>query len=251
MLDKRTIENNHIVCLELLDKFIDVCERNQIDYYLAFGSCLGTIRHKGFIPWDINIDVFLNYEEFKKLDDAMHKENLVNMQWCCPEGKARMFPFLIRDDSLNDVTTPNIDMSVYTNAPNNKIVRFFIIKMAYLNIRMYKLKNTAIKRTFPFNILKLIASVFPDSFYTGFVELISKINKNKKSKYQMVLLPSEWKDVESIKTEWYGEEPFYGIFEGRKVRIVKEYDAYLRHVYGDYMKPTVWEGKGEYKHVAQ
>jgi phosphorylcholine metabolism protein LicD len=67
----------------------------------------------------------------------------------------------------------------------------------------------------------------------------------------MVLLPSVWKNREYIKTDWYGETPKYASFEGRKVKILKNYHDYLTMRYGDYMTPTVWEEKGEYKHRAK
>lgn len=249
MLDEKKIQRNHEICLELLDKFIEVCEKNHIDYYLAFGSCLGSVRHKGFIPWDINIDILVTVQEYKKLDAAMKKEDLGNMRWCCPEGSGRVFPLLMRADSWEYGLRPNIDVSVYANAPNNKFLRNIVIKAAYFNIRMFKLKNTRVNRAFPYNILKCVASIFPNSMYIGFVHKLEKINRNKSTMYRMVLLPSVWGNQELMKTEWFGKEPVYGDFEGRRVRIIKNTHDYLTHCYGDYMKPKVWEDKGEYKHI--
>lgn len=249
MLEKNQIEKNHEICLELLDKFLDVCEKHHIDYYFAFGSALGAVRHKGFIPWDINIDVLMTSSEFKRLDAIMQKENLGNMKWCCPNGSARIFPLLMRDDSWEHPTKPNIDISIYVNAPNNIILRTIIIKAAYLNIKMYKLKNTDVKRNFPYNLLKMIATLFPNRMYKRFVSGIEKISRKHKSDYLMVILPSVWKDRETIKTEWLGEESLYIEFEGRKVRVLKGYHEYLTHRYGDYMTPKVWVDKGEYKHT--
>ena len=37
--------------LNILKKLDEVCENNGLKYYLAFGTCLGALRHKGFIPW--------------------------------------------------------------------------------------------------------------------------------------------------------------------------------------------------------
>lgn len=249
MLSKESIKVNHEICLELLDKFLAVCEKNQINYYLAFGSCLGAVRHHGFIPWDINIDVLMTKEEFERLDAAMQKEDLGNMKWWCPSE--RIFSLLMRNDSLDYETEPNIDVSLYSNAPNNKFMRWLVFRAAYFNIKMFKLKNTKVKRAFPYNILKFITSLIPNGCYIGFVNMISKIRKGKKSMYNMVLLPSVWKNREYIKTEWYGDTPTYGTFEGRKVKILKNYHEYLTMRYGDYMTPTVWEEKGEYKHVAK
>ena len=55
--------------LKILDmvKEIDaICKKHKINYYLAYGSVLGAIRHKGFIPWDDDFDIMLKYDDYKK-----------------------------------------------------------------------------------------------------------------------------------------------------------------------------------------
>ena len=49
--------------LNILKKLDEVCENNGLKYYLAFGTCLGALCHKGFIPWDDDIDVLMSYDE--------------------------------------------------------------------------------------------------------------------------------------------------------------------------------------------
>ena len=54
------ISNKAKECLlYLLDKFVSVCEEHGLQYYLAGGSVLGAVCHKGFIPWDDDIDVHM------------------------------------------------------------------------------------------------------------------------------------------------------------------------------------------------
>lgn len=55
--------------LKLLEmaKYIDkLCRENDIEYYLAYGSCLGAVRHKGFIPWDDDFDIAMTLENYNK-----------------------------------------------------------------------------------------------------------------------------------------------------------------------------------------
>ena len=45
--------------LNLLVKFADFCEKENLRYYLAYGTLIGAVRHKGFIPWDNDVDVVM------------------------------------------------------------------------------------------------------------------------------------------------------------------------------------------------
>lgn len=250
MIDEKELQTNHTICLELLDLFLEVCEKHNIEYYLAFGSCLGAVRHHGFIPWDINIDVLVTVDEYRKLNDAFLAEDLGDCEWCIPENSARMYPLLRKKGSWSICSTkPNLDVSVYGKAPDNSFLRWMVIKSAYFNRKMYKLKNTDVKRAFPFNILKAFSSAIPNSAYMGVMHRLESLNHNKDKEYLFVILPSVWEDRETIKKEWMDEGPVIAEFEGRKVRILSGYDKYLTLRYGDYMTPVVWDDKGQYKHA--
>lgn len=54
-------------CLEITLVFKDFCERHGLLFYLCGGGCIGAIRHKGFIPWDDDIDVFMPREDYEKM----------------------------------------------------------------------------------------------------------------------------------------------------------------------------------------
>lgn len=47
--------------------FIELCNRHELRYYLAYGTCLGALRHKGFIPWDDDLDVCMPREDYERL----------------------------------------------------------------------------------------------------------------------------------------------------------------------------------------
>lgn len=63
-----TLDDERKICLEMLIYFDQVCRANGIKYSLTGGTLLGAVRHKGFIPWDDDIDVFLTRPEFDKLE---------------------------------------------------------------------------------------------------------------------------------------------------------------------------------------
>lgn len=67
--------------LHVLDK---VCEENGLRYWLAFGTLLGAVRHKGFIPWDDDIDVYMTMRDLKKLASIADKVLPADVIWQDP-----------------------------------------------------------------------------------------------------------------------------------------------------------------------
>lgn len=64
-----TIDEMHEVGVDLFKKLINICEKEKIEYYMAYGTLIGTVRHNGFIPWDDDIDIMFlrpHYERFVK-----------------------------------------------------------------------------------------------------------------------------------------------------------------------------------------
>ena len=70
---KYELKQLQIVQLELLDELMRVCEQNNITFYLAAGSCIGAVRHQGFIPWDDDIDIFMYADDVDKLFECMYQ----------------------------------------------------------------------------------------------------------------------------------------------------------------------------------
>ena len=63
-------EDSKQLMLKILRDVADFCDNNNLVYYLAYGTLIGAIRHKGFIPWDDDIDIMMprpDYEEFVRL----------------------------------------------------------------------------------------------------------------------------------------------------------------------------------------
>lgn len=250
-MESEEIKKNHEICLELLDKFLEICEKYKIDYTLSSGSVLGAVRHKGFIPWDINIDILLSVKEYYRLDAIMKAEDLGNMAWVCPKQNGRMHSLLVRYDSKKYKSYPNVDVEVYANVSDNRLIRAIQFKIAYLNVKMFKIKNTKVKRMFPFNILKGIASIFPNALYYVVMRKLENYKKNTLTTYQIDVTPAYFQERQVMKSNWiWGDTFMYGEFEGRTVKLPIDYNSFLIKAYGsNYMTPIVWESKGEYFHV--
>ena len=65
--------NRNLQLLEkdLLNAFIEICEKNQLDYWVYAGSLLGAVRHKGFIPWDDDVDTCMAREDIDRLREIL------------------------------------------------------------------------------------------------------------------------------------------------------------------------------------
>ena len=100
--------------LEILHELDRVCNLAQIKYYLAYGTCLGAVRHHGYIPWDDDIDVFLTIKEMKKLIQNRHlfknqyflqcretDPNYQNMKYSLRDSSTTYFVDEKDDDDIN------------------------------------------------------------------------------------------------------------------------------------------------------
>ena len=91
-----SLRDVQIIELNILKYIRTVCERNELRYFLAGGTLLGAVRHKGFIPWDNDLDISMprpDYEAFLKVFDAEAKRDNVpyellaisnTKRYCCP-----------------------------------------------------------------------------------------------------------------------------------------------------------------------
>ncbi len=72
--DPKTLKAVQTIELEIFEKFIEICEKNHLTYFAFGGTGIGALRHKGFIPWDDDIDVALPRKDYEKFLEIAAKE---------------------------------------------------------------------------------------------------------------------------------------------------------------------------------
>ena len=122
------------VLLQMLRDVDSVCSRHGIPYTLGGGSCLGAVRHQGFIPWDDDLDINMTREGYRRFAEAYGAE-LQEKYWLhdCERtpGYDLAFPRLrlkgttvrTRDDFDNQECGAYIDIFIIDNAPSNALLR--------------------------------------------------------------------------------------------------------------------------------
>ena len=73
-MDLLNIREIQLCCLKIAKEFAKICERHNIPYYMLEGTMLGAVRHKGFIPWDDDMDFGVPLEHFDEVINLLKKE---------------------------------------------------------------------------------------------------------------------------------------------------------------------------------
>jgi lipopolysaccharide cholinephosphotransferase len=128
-----TIEQVQDVEFELLQFLHDICEENGLTYTLSYGTMLGAYRHRGFIPWDDDVDVQMPIKDVRKLIKLFNSSKYFLQ---CPDKDIRS-PFMMLRLRKNGTVMKDkaiwtkmpihqgiwCDIFPYTNAGNNKVTR--------------------------------------------------------------------------------------------------------------------------------
>ena len=135
------------IMLDILIYIDNICRKNNIKYSLIGGSLIGAIRHKGFIPWDDDIDIILDYKNYKRLLNILRKDKNELYEIYIP-GEKDNYPThitklinkktIIREKGgyLDDILDYGlfVDIFCYVNIPNNKFLqKIFYYKLKILN----------------------------------------------------------------------------------------------------------------------
>lgn len=72
--DEKVLKKLQKIELGILKEFDELCRKNNLDYFLVGGSAIGVVRHKGFIPWDDDIDVAMSREDYDKFLEIAERD---------------------------------------------------------------------------------------------------------------------------------------------------------------------------------
>lgn len=250
--------------LDILIYFDAIARKNNITYYLAFGTLIGAIRHKGFIPWDIDIDITLFRDDYEKVIKILREKESDSRYFVRKPGEqyhtsphallyAKNTSLLFSyDKNMYKSKKPKevyIDLFPIDKLPmNNHLKKKQITKIERLR-KMVQIKSpTYYKSNFIYKTLKFLRSLL--LFYTSNEKLQLKIDHemiryNKSQSTIFGQFASGEYDKVVLSHADYGT-PLFVKFENINFPIPQGYDKFLTQVYGDYLKLPSKEKQDEY-----
>ena len=111
-MDDKTLRKLQLTELDILIEIDKICKENNIQYFLIGGTLLGAVRHKGFIPWDDDIDVGMIRSDYEKFIDLCLNKNVLGEKYFlhCNESDENYFiPFVKVKKNNTTFAEENID----------------------------------------------------------------------------------------------------------------------------------------------
>jgi lipopolysaccharide cholinephosphotransferase len=237
------LRKHQLHVLEMLKYFDSVCKKHQIPYFLVGGTALGAVRHKGFIPWDDDIDVAVPRFEYEKLEKIMARETHNLFKFESAEGHSFPYPpfgFISTYQPLNSAGNriPTLDVFPLDGVPESKIFR----KIQYVVAEVYHL---AVFKKVPKNRGRiaaagvwLILKVVPNSLFVVLAKLFKYLMTRwpySNSAHVANIFGMARYNKEIMPREYLGQ-PIMMEFEGIQFPVPAQYIMYLSHLYGEFMR---------------
>ena len=234
--------------LEIMKKIHYFCVENDIKYFLSYGTLIGAIRHKGFIPWDDDIDILLprpDYNKFVELfpkyavdNDIYLTNNKTNPVLIRPYSKVCDARTVQYEPKYKDPDPRGVFVDVWPldGLPKNPIKRFFYTKIMYIKYVHMMASLTNIDYIPKKNIFKrFLIKLFNKTNYVKLVDKYDKYIRKYDYDNSKYIVSSAVKAM-VLKKELFDTGRLID-FEDTKFYIPSGYDRYLRKFYGDYMTP--------------
>ena len=236
------------VQINILQVIHNFCEEHDIRYSMACGTLLGAVRHKGYIPWDDDIDIYVPRKDYERLIEefpqSLHNIRIAslsrNCQWEFAYAKAYDDrTFLDEFSIVNKPIGINIDIFPIDKAPSKKKEWAIYNKKRLLLQKIYYIKFLKINWERPFykNIIHIIGKML--LFPIQLRKLAEIINKYAQ-KYNNTSSTYLFENIQG----WFLKKPFSEEsikdvvdmpFEDRVFKGMKGYDDYLKNAYGNYL----------------
>lgn len=235
--------------LDMLLEIDEVCRKLGIDYFIVGGTLLGAVRHKGFIPWDDDVDVGMlraDYEIFvQKAQELLPAGSFLQTRFtdrelpCC-FAKVRKNDTTFIESSMKDLHIHHgvyVDIFPFDYYPQNRVLaRINKIRQILITHRVNEVFYS--KEKAEYSLRGRMAHILSGLLYKDVKSALDAKDRICRSVPKSALITNyngAWGDREIVRTEWlthYTELEF----EGHMVKAPAAYDAYLRNVYGDYME---------------
>jgi lipopolysaccharide cholinephosphotransferase len=234
--------------LEITVYLEQFCKEHHIVYYLMGGSALGALRHKGFIPWDDDLDVFMTYENYKKFLSCARKD-LNTGKFYLQEENTEEWPLFFSKLRMNgtafiEENTANnkmhqgvyIDIMCLNNVYENIFCRFLQYFAALLLTA-----QTIDQRGYVTNkkISKKLIMVFARYFIRKpikdrLIAFVRSLNKKQTKRIGHFFGKAPFAKT-CFPVEWLGK-PRYVTFENVMLPVPSRAEEYLTLRFGNYMK---------------
>lgn len=231
--------------LEILDVVADFCDAHGIGYWIDSGTLLGAVRHKGYIPWDDDIDVGMLRPEYERFSELFNQEQGRYRFCCIDKDPDFLYPYgkvldtdtvLYEPDRKGNKLSINIDIFPYDYVPDGEEAERMYDRRDrcryWHSIRTNKNRPAGRwYRRWAVYGLRFAMGLIPKNY---FVKALSKNAQTHKEVQPYVGNFTGW--IRTLcKTEVLAS--FVELeFEGKRYKAPVGYDSWLRHFYGDYMQ---------------